>query len=84
VSVPDEQVVEAVESRRQILAARGDDDMIPLADADGGTDVLPHDGLPPGLSTADNGRLADVTATRGRPGDPHLVAGHGRAKVETL
>jgi membrane protease YdiL (CAAX protease family)/uncharacterized protein YndB with AHSA1/START domain len=54
--VPDEQVVEAVEFETTDPAMHGEMTIsITLADADGGTDVLAvHDGLPPGLSTADN------------------------------
>lgn len=54
--VPNEQVVEVVEFETADPALRGKMTItISLADADGGTDVLAvHDGLPPGLSTADN------------------------------
>ena len=51
-----EQVVESVEFETADPALRGEMTItIALADADGGTDVLAvHDGLPPGLSNADN------------------------------
>src|ERR1700731_734083 len=54
--VPNEQVVEVVEFETKNPALRGDMTItIALADADGGTEVLAvHDGLPPGLSAADN------------------------------
>ena len=54
--VTNEQVVEAVEFETTDPALRGEMTITTtLADADGGTDVLAvHDGLPPGLSTADN------------------------------
>jgi uncharacterized protein YndB with AHSA1/START domain len=54
--VPDEQVVEVVEFETADPAMRGEMTItIALADADGRTDVLAvHDGLPRGLSTADN------------------------------
>jgi len=55
--VTNEQVVEVVEFETTDPALRGEMTItIALADADGGgTDVLAvHDGLPPGLSTADN------------------------------
>ena len=54
--VPNEQVVEEVEFETADPALRGEMTItIALADADGGTDVLAvHDGLPRGLSTADN------------------------------
>jgi len=54
--VPNEQVVEVVEFETTDLALRGEMTITyTLADADGGTDVLAvHDGLPPGLSPADN------------------------------
>src|SRR5712691_6127550 len=54
--VTDEQVVEVVEFETTDPALRGEMTiMYTLADADGGTDVLAvHDGLPRGLSTADN------------------------------
>lgn len=53
---PNEQLVEAVEFETTDPALRGEMTItITLADADGGTDVLAvHDGLPPGLSAADN------------------------------
>jgi uncharacterized protein YndB with AHSA1/START domain len=54
--VPNEQVVEVDEFETADPALRGEMTItITLADADGGTDVLAvHEGLPPGLSTADN------------------------------
>jgi uncharacterized protein YndB with AHSA1/START domain len=54
--VPDEQVVEAVEFETTDPAMQGEMTItFTLADADGGTDILAvHEGLPPGLSPADN------------------------------
>ena len=54
--VPNEQVVEVVEFETPDLSMRGEMTItFTLTDADGGTDVLAvHEGLPPGLSTADN------------------------------
>jgi uncharacterized protein YndB with AHSA1/START domain len=54
--VPNEQVVEVVEFETADPAMRGEMTIrITLTDADGGTDVhAVHDGLPPGLSPADN------------------------------
>jgi uncharacterized protein YndB with AHSA1/START domain len=54
--VANEQVVEAVEFETTDPALRGEMTItITLTDADGGTDIVAvHDGLPPGLSTADN------------------------------
>jgi uncharacterized protein YndB with AHSA1/START domain len=54
--VPDEQVVEVVEFETADPALRGEMTItIWLAEADGGTDVFAmHDGLPRGLSAADN------------------------------
>ncbi len=54
--VPNEQVVEVDEFETTDPTLRGEMTVtITLTDADGGTDVLAvHDGLPPGLSTADN------------------------------
>ncbi len=54
--VPDEQIVEVVEFETTDPALRGEMTItISLAEADGGTDVFAlHDGLPPGLSAADN------------------------------
>lgn len=54
--VPNEQVVEVVEFEAPDPALRGEMTIrITLADAAGGTDLLAeHDGLPPGLSAADN------------------------------
>jgi uncharacterized protein YndB with AHSA1/START domain len=54
--VPNEQVVEVVEFETADPAMRGEMTItITLAEAEGGTEVLAvHDGLPPGLSAADN------------------------------
>jgi len=54
--VPNERVVEAVEFETTDPALRGEMTITTtLADAEGGTDVLAvHEGLPHGLSTADN------------------------------
>ena len=54
--VPNEQVVEVVEFETTDPALVGESTItITLDDADGGTDILAvHDGLPPGLSPADN------------------------------
>ena len=54
--VTNEQVVEVVEFETTDPALRGEMTItISLDDADGGTDVLAvHDGLPPGVPTADN------------------------------
>lgn len=54
--VPSERVVEVVEFETADPALRGEMTItITLTDADGGTDLLAvHDGLPPGLSPADN------------------------------
>jgi uncharacterized protein YndB with AHSA1/START domain len=54
--VPNEQVVEVVEFETTDPALRGEMTItVSLTDADGGTDVpAVHDGLPPGLPTADN------------------------------
>jgi uncharacterized protein YndB with AHSA1/START domain len=54
--VPDEQVVEVVEFETEDPALQGEMTIsFTLTDAGGGTDVVAvHDGLPPGLSTADN------------------------------
>jgi len=54
--VPNERVVEAVEFETKDPALRGEMTITTtLADAEGGTDVLAvHEGLPHGLSTADN------------------------------
>jgi uncharacterized protein YndB with AHSA1/START domain len=54
--VPNEQVVEVVEFETADPKMRGEMTIIiTLVDADGGTDLLAvHDGLPPGLSAADN------------------------------
>jgi len=54
--VPDEQVVQVVEFETDNPAMQGEMTMtFSLAEADGGTEVLAvHDGLPSGLSLADN------------------------------
>jgi uncharacterized protein YndB with AHSA1/START domain len=54
--VPNERVVEVVEFETEDPALSGEMTItITLAEAEGGTEVLAvHDGLPPGLSTADN------------------------------
>ena len=54
--VPNEQVVEVDEFETSDPALRGEMTItITLIDADGGTDLLAvHDGLPPGVSIADN------------------------------
>jgi uncharacterized protein YndB with AHSA1/START domain len=54
--VPDERVVETVEFESSDPAMQGEMTiMITLADAAGGTELTAvHDGLPPGLSPADN------------------------------
>lgn len=54
--VTNELVVEAVEFETEDPAMRGEMTItIALSDADGGTEILAvHDGLPPGLSAADN------------------------------
>jgi uncharacterized protein YndB with AHSA1/START domain len=54
--VPNEQVVETVEFETTDPSLRGEMTItISLADADGGTDVLAiHDGVPSGVSPADN------------------------------
>ena len=54
--VPDERVVEVDEFETEDPALRGKMTItITLSDANGGTDVLAvHDGLPPGISPADN------------------------------
>jgi uncharacterized protein YndB with AHSA1/START domain len=54
--VPNEQVIEEVEFETTDPTLRGKMTItIALAEANGGTDVLAvHDGLPPGVSTADN------------------------------
>jgi uncharacterized protein YndB with AHSA1/START domain len=54
--VPNERVVEVVEFETADPALRGEMTITTtLTDADGGTEILGvHDGLPPGLSTADN------------------------------
>ena len=54
--VPNEQVIEVVEFETADPALRGEMTITTtLADADGGTNVLAvHDGLPQGLSPADN------------------------------
>jgi uncharacterized protein YndB with AHSA1/START domain len=54
--VPNEQVVEVIEFETPDPALGGEMTItFTLADADGGTDLLAvHEGLPPGLSPADN------------------------------
>lgn len=54
--VPNEQVVEVDEFETEDPALRGEMTItITLTDADGGTNLLAvHDGLPPGVSSADN------------------------------
>ena len=54
--VTDERVVEVIEFETTDAALRGEMTIkITLADANGGTDIFAvHDGLPPGLSAADN------------------------------
>jgi uncharacterized protein YndB with AHSA1/START domain len=54
--VPDEKVVEVVEFETADPALQGEMTItISLVDADGGTEIVAvHDGLPPGLSPADN------------------------------
>ncbi len=54
--VPNERVVEADEFETEDPALRGEMTIIiTLADADGGTNLLAvHNGLPPGVSSADN------------------------------
>jgi uncharacterized protein YndB with AHSA1/START domain len=54
--VPNERVVEVDEFETEDPALRGEMTItITLADADGGTEVLAmHEGLPPGVSSADN------------------------------
>jgi uncharacterized protein YndB with AHSA1/START domain len=54
--VPDERVVEVDEFETDDPALRGEMTVtITLADAEGGTNLLAvHDGLPPGVSSADN------------------------------
>jgi hypothetical protein len=51
--VPDEQVVEVVEFESPDPAMRGEM-TITIALADAGEIIAVHDGLPPGLSPADN------------------------------
>jgi len=54
--VPNERIVEVDEFETEDPSLRGEMTItITLADADGGTDLLAvHDGLPPGVSLADN------------------------------
>ncbi|WNG53601.1 SRPBCC family protein [Archangium gephyra] len=54
--VPDEQVVETIEFETADPALRGEMTLtISLVDVDGGTDVIAvHDGVPSGVSPADN------------------------------
>ena len=75
--VPNELVVEVDEFETTDPALRGEMTItITLTDADGGTDLVAvHEGLPSGVSTADNETgwreaLARLTAlVEGRPGD---------------
>jgi uncharacterized protein YndB with AHSA1/START domain len=84
--VTNEQVVEVVEFETTDPALRGEMTItISLTDADGGTDVLAvHDGLPRGLSTADNeagwrsslaklAALVEADNTRDQARDPGLL-----------
>ncbi|MDC0668337.1 SRPBCC family protein [Nannocystis radixulma] len=74
--VPDEQVVEVIEFEATDPALRGEMTIsTTLVDADGGTDIVAvHDGLPPGVSPADNeagwrdslGKLAAFVEARRR------------------
>jgi uncharacterized protein YndB with AHSA1/START domain len=83
--VPNEQVVEVVEFETTEPALRGEMTItIALADADGGTDVLAvHEGLPPGVPSADNeARLAGGTrearsARRVEPGRARAQSSSG-------
>jgi uncharacterized protein YndB with AHSA1/START domain len=54
--VPDERVVQAIEFETADPTLQGEMTVtVTLADADGGTDLVAmHDGLPPGVSPADN------------------------------
>jgi hypothetical protein len=54
--VPDERVVQVIEFETADPAMRGETTIaFALADADGGTEIVAlHDGLPPGVSAADN------------------------------
>jgi uncharacterized protein YndB with AHSA1/START domain len=75
--VPNEQIVEVDEFETKDPALRGELTItITLADGDGGTDLLAvHDGLPPGVSPADNeagwqmalAKLAALVETGWRP-----------------
>lgn len=72
--VPNEQVIELVEFETTDPAMRGGMTITTtLADAAGGTDLFAvHEGLPPGLSTAqrdwlENGARETRSARRGRP-----------------
>jgi uncharacterized protein YndB with AHSA1/START domain len=86
--VTNELVVEAVEFETEDPAMRGEMTItIALSDADGGTEILAvHDGLPPGLSAADNeagwqsslAKLAALVEAEGGKGDRGEVAGRGR------
>lgn len=77
--VPNERVVEVDEFETTDPALRGEMTItITLADADGGTDLLAaHDGLPHGVSAADNetgwrmalAKLAAFVEARGQPGN---------------
>ena len=74
--VPNEQVIEVDEFETDDPALRGEMTItITLADRDGGTDLVAvHDGLPPGVSPADNetgwqmalAKLAALVETGGR------------------
>jgi len=76
--VPDAEVVEVVEFETADPALRGEMTItMTLADADGGTGIVAvHDGLPPGLSLADNeagwqsslAKLAALVETRQESG----------------
>jgi uncharacterized protein YndB with AHSA1/START domain len=65
--VPNEQVVEVVEFETADPALQGEMTITyVLAAADGGTDLLAvHDGLPRGLSTADNAALVEAVEYTG-------------------
>ena len=53
--LPNEQIVEVDEFETKDPELRGVMTItITLADADGGTELAVHDGLPPGISPADN------------------------------
>jgi uncharacterized protein YndB with AHSA1/START domain len=77
--LPDRQVLELVEFETSDPALQGEMTIsITLEDADGGTDlVAAHEGLPPGLSPADNetgwrsslAKLAELVEAEARRGD---------------